>query len=280
MADLSSEDLEFGAALERANPGKDVVEVALELGARACRAGRLQEALHLLSFATRMRPGHAPAWLNHAVALYLQKDFAGSLADLDRALEEAPDYVLAYTNRASLYSEQGNFDKAAADYTQAIALTTDDAVRYACYLDRAVCRFNAGDLPSALSDCEAAIRLNPKAAAAYANRGGVRQALGDLAGALEDCSRVIEIEPESDEAYFNRALIHAAGGDWQKAEDDYTASLERQPARAAAYGGRGLARLRLRRDAGAEQDFAECRRRDPSSPRWLDREIAKVMADR
>ena len=64
--------------------------------------------------------------------------------------------------------EKGDFDKAIADYTQAIRLDPKDAE---AHFGRGCSYSKKGDHDKAIADFTDAIRLNPKHADAYHNRG-------------------------------------------------------------------------------------------------------------
>ena len=62
-------------------------------------------------------------------------DYAGAIADFDRAIALAPDGADAYHNRGVTKAEQGDYAGAIADYDRVIALDPDNV---AVYDDRAV----------------------------------------------------------------------------------------------------------------------------------------------
>jgi len=66
--------------------------------------------------------------------------------------------AIAYRNRANLYFNKHDWDKAIADYTQAIRLDPNDDEKYN---DRGAAYYNKGDFDSAIADFESALRINP-----------------------------------------------------------------------------------------------------------------------
>ncbi|WP_373535290.1 tetratricopeptide repeat protein [Microcoleus sp.] len=90
----------------------------------------------------------------------------------------------------------------------------------------------AGDIPGAIADYTAAIRLNPNYAQAYNKRGIIHgRNLKDYPAAKADFDRAIEINPNYGDAYYNRARVRefledkpGAIGDYQKAADIYQKS--------------------------------------------------------
>ena len=87
----------------------------------------------------------------------------------------------------------------------------------------------AGDIPGAIADYTAAIRLNPNYAKAYNKRGIIHgRNLQDYPAAKADFDRAIEINPNYGDAYYNRAKVRyfledkpGAIADYQKAAELY-----------------------------------------------------------
>ena len=79
-------------------------------------------------------------------------------------------------NRGNAYLEQGEYDRAVAEYTVAIGLNPQDAD--ACY-KRGVAYSRQGEYERAIADYTTAIRLNPKFVQAYMRRGFAYGEQGD-----------------------------------------------------------------------------------------------------
>ncbi len=97
----------------------------------------------------------------------------------------------AYFGRGYSYSEQGDLDKAIADYTKAVELSPQYA---AAYNNRGVCYGKQGDTGQALANYTKAIEINPKDALYYKNRGKIYQKLGHAAEAEADFAKANELE--------------------------------------------------------------------------------------
>ncbi len=91
-----------------------------------------------------------------------------------------------YLSRAQSYFSTREYDRAIAEYTDAIRLDPKCALAYA---NRASSYFNQGELEQALNDCNRALELDPRLALAYANRGGAYLNRGEYDRALADCTR-------------------------------------------------------------------------------------------
>jgi tetratricopeptide (TPR) repeat protein len=188
-----------------------------------------------------------------------------------RALELDPDLAEAHALRGQVHYHAGRFPEAAVDCSAAI----DRGLRHAeAYFIRAVARDGSGRAEEALADCSMALHLNPEHAGAYNSRGLIRGRLGRLEQAREDFSEAIRLAPGWFLPYLHRAQVAHGRGQLDEALADYDRAAglakeapaepvapEGDPLRALVYCRRGDARRDQSREAEAEADFAEARRR-------------------
>lgn len=135
---------------------------------------------------------------DEAVTLAEQGRFVQAMKTFNRVIEVNPMFAKAYSNRATLHVQQGNFELAAKDYEQA------------CTID--------GDFLHAL------IGL-----------GRTYHQLGKLAEALECMNRCIEIDAENAELFCTRADLHADMANYREALADYAQTIDLAPEFAHAY---------------------------------------------
>ncbi len=86
------------------------------------------------------------------------------------------DLALAYNNRAIDYRRNGDYDRAIADYSEAIKLEPKNT---AAYYNRGVAYQAKNDYVHAIADYTQAIALDPKNINAYNNRGSAYRHQGD-----------------------------------------------------------------------------------------------------
>ena len=91
-------------------------------------------------------------------------EFDKAIADFTEAIRLDPRRAEAYWGRAHAYAKKGEFDKAIADFTEAIRL---DPRHAEAYCGRAYAYAKKGEFDKAIADYTEAIRLNPKYAEAY-----------------------------------------------------------------------------------------------------------------
>jgi tetratricopeptide (TPR) repeat protein len=129
-----------------------------------------------------------------------------------------PDNAEGYTNRGDDYFEKGDYNRAIADYSQAIKL--DSKYAYA-YYSRGYAYFEKGDRNHAIEDYNQAIKLDPKDAGAYLGRGDVYFEKGGYDRAIADYTEALKINPWDREAYKRRGDAYVKKGDNVKAKADF-----------------------------------------------------------
>ncbi len=136
--------------------------------------------------------------------------------------------------------------EALTDADAAVRLDAQDA---GARVSRAQVRRLLADLDGALADCDEAVWLDAKRAEAYLERGLVDAALGRNEPALADLDRALLLDPEATVVYRHRGDVYWAREDVAAALADYEKAVARQPEDAFALLGRGRARLARQRDA-------------------------------
>ena len=173
---------------------------------------------------------------NRGMALANEGRYEDAIAEFTEAIELDPAYALGYNNRGWAYSEKGQYDLAIADLSKAIELNPELAVAYS---NRGSAYNNKGQLELAIADLNNAIKLDPELVAAYNNRGLVYSSKGQWEPAIADFTKAIELDPNYAVAYSNRGLTYGNKGEWELAIADFTKAIELDPSYAVAYNNRG-----------------------------------------
>ena len=107
--------------------------------------------------------------------------------------------AVTFNNRGVAYSELGDYDRAIADYGEALALAPGDATTIRnlriAHIRRAAAAARLGDRAAAQADYDRAIQLEPAHPLAYLRRGQLALERGDRAAAIADLTRARELDP-------------------------------------------------------------------------------------
>lgn len=146
------------------------------------------------------------------------RDLAGAIAALDKAIELKPDFSRAYLQRGRFHVMQGAVDAAIADFDKAILIDPQLADAYS---ERARLRHMKNDLSGALSDLDNAIVKGSRSDAIHTQRSFLRLSTNDFKGAIADADAAVSINPNRIGNYLSRGLAKEAGGDIDGALSDY-----------------------------------------------------------
>ena len=139
-------------------------------------------------------------------------------------------------DRGNAYSSKNEFDKAIADFTDAIRLKPKNAV---CYYNRAYTRLIQDKPDKALPDLNEAIRLEPKSSHSYVLRSECHKRIGtDLPAALKDADEAIRLSPKEPGGLCQRADVYLVQREWENALRDYTEAIRISPNHPPGYIGR------------------------------------------
>jgi tetratricopeptide (TPR) repeat protein len=165
-------------------------------------------------------------------------DYDRAIADYNEAIRRDSKNVIAYFSRAYAWSGKGDYDKAISDYDQALGLDPKNA---SAYFNRAIAWNNKGNYDKAIADYDQAIRLDPKDASAYYSRGNAWGNKGDYDKAISDYDQALRLDPKNASAYFNRGRAWNNKGNYDKAIPDYDQAIRLDPQDASAYYDRAYA---------------------------------------
>jgi tetratricopeptide (TPR) repeat protein len=133
------------------------------------------------------------------------------------------------------------------------------------HYNRAVELSGKGQYDRAISDCDAAIGLNPKFSDAYYVRGNSWSSKGDSDRAIADFDSALRLNPKDKSALGARAFEWMIKGDYARAIADHDAVIQLDPKSSMSYNGRGRARLYTGDYARAIPDLQEAMKLEPSS---------------
>lgn len=180
----------------------------------------------------------------------------------------------AWANRAQIYRDRGDFDRALKDYntvineiTRALPKSGDYNSRGKCYFDMAM----GGKFPAqasdylqrAMADYNKGVELvkdggdKKSQGELYINRGAANGALKNYPQAISDLSKGLEFDPKNENGYLNRSLVYYYSSNYDKAMADYSTYISLNPFNADIYYERGLCKLQLKMVEEAVADFTK-----------------------
>jgi tetratricopeptide (TPR) repeat protein len=152
------------------------------------------------------QPFNMRAHLNVARKYAEVGDLEAALRHAQRAIELAPQGE-TYVERGIVYLQMQDFERARADFDQAIEL---NARAWSAYFARGTLYFELQEWDKALADFNQTIELRPNFAKAYQNRGVVHRRLGRPTEAVADFDRALQLDAALTVSYRNRALALAS----------------------------------------------------------------------
>ena len=221
---------------------------------------RYREAIAAFEKVTEISSKISEAWRERGVAFARLKDYPQALASIDAAIKysQQPDFKL-YWLRGIWLSELERYSAAVDAYSEAIKVKP----HLFAYVNRGNAWANLKEYEKAIADFNQAINLDPKNAYAYAYRGVALHQLGQYQKAIEDYTQVINLYPEFELIYVFRGKTWYNLNNDQKAIYDYTQAINLNPENAEAYRGRGKARLGLKQYKEAIDDYTQAINLDP-----------------
>lgn len=152
-------------------------------------------------------------------------DLDKAIADYDRAIELDPDWALAYNNRALAYIGEEVVTRGSLVNADEYSLLSG----------------SASDLDKAIADLDRAIELEPDNSMFHFNRGLAYSMKGDDDQAIVDYDRAIDLNSDDPVAYERRASSYMIKGDLDQSIADYDRAADLAPDYAEIYNGRSMA---------------------------------------
>lgn len=171
---------------------------------------------------------------------------------LDSALAKTPRDATRLQQRGRAYRELEAFDKALADYTQAIAVDRRFA---AAYGGRAIVHQRLGNVKGSFADIDTARALGMRDPQLDLVEGIGYLMSEDGAKAWTRLDTYVRAVPDAAQGWFLRGRAAGMSGRHADAEKDFTAAVERRIGGPDAYTLRAIARMALGNSAGACSDL-------------------------
>ncbi len=176
--------------------------------------------------------GNFRAWRYRGIIWYEKKEYDRAIADYNEAIKLDPQYANAFNSRGVAWEAKKDFDKAIADYNEAIRL---DPRYVLAYTNRGNAWKDKKEYDKAIADFTEAIRLDPKYAAAFTFRASAWGYKNEYDKAIADYTEAIRLDPKYAAAFTFRAFAWDQKKEYDKAIADYNEVIRLDPKNAAAY---------------------------------------------
>jgi tetratricopeptide (TPR) repeat protein len=213
-----------------------------------------------------------------------RQDYAGALADLDRALQEPPggedrtfDHISTarvLIERARVHFENGDADAAAADAQAALGEVPDDPLAAHASGILAEVAIARRDAEGAFSAAEAATQQDPAYLPGWLTLASLYTAQSNWPAALETIHQAQEHNPNDLHLALTAALIQGETGDFEGALAEWTRLLTIDPDNPTALAMRGAVYLQMERPRAARADVDRALSIDPDNPTALQTRIS------
>lgn len=144
-------------------------------------------------------------FLSRAIVYSLLKNYDAALSDVDRALGDAPDFIVALMLKANIHSQKA--------VTELKDKTGDRQSPKGFY---------SYDASQAIESLDRVTDANPRLVPAWFNKGNLYFEFGDIDSALRCYNKALELDAECGPALFNRGLSYMKKGEKEKAFADFS----------------------------------------------------------
>ena len=190
---------------------------------------KMAACTRVLNDSGESQSNRAAAYTYRGMAWRDKGDFDRAIADFDEAIRLDPNSALAYAHRGTAWQNKGDYKRVIADLTEAISL---DPTLAPAYVNRGFSHMVEGDADRAIADYTEAIRLNVKDASTFGRRGAVYFIKGDFVPSAQDFLRAAEIRHETYSVLFRYLASSRAG---QNASAELEANAGRLVTKAWPY---------------------------------------------
>jgi Tfp pilus assembly protein PilF len=194
--------------LAREQPAQAGVRRAL--GAAYLRAGRVPDAVRVLTEAVRLAPRDATAHYNLAHALAASGDADAAMRHFREAVRAQPSFAEAHNNLGAILRQTGRAAPAEAAFRAAVAADPGYAP---AHNNLGAMRRARGDARGAIAALEEAVRLDPGYFDAHFNLGLAYQDAGDRPAATRHLRRAVEMQPDNPQVFNALAWLLATAPD-------------------------------------------------------------------
>lgn len=167
-----------------------------------------------------------------AAVFQTQEEMFSALEKKNQAVQAAPSNAALYVQRGDIYYLMNDMPRAVADYTAALKL---DDKQDKAYFGRGMAYGRMGFIDDGIADLSAYIQRNPNDSVAYTKRGVRNIWRGNWADAERDLTRAVELDPKNAEAHDDLGVVHAKRRNLRQAAQHFSTAIKLDPSYQKAY---------------------------------------------
>lgn len=180
--------------------------------------------------AIELDPSNPEAWQARALTYAEEGELDKAVADFNKLLQDNKDNVTAHLALGEVLTNLEKYDEALKHIEQAIKLKPESSLGYTL---RAKLHVAKKDLKAAVADLDQALKIEPRDVSALLLRARIHQEDENLAAAKKDVARILLIVPDLPQGIIMRSILYAAEGKFVDAIADMESVLEKDPANVA-----------------------------------------------
>lgn len=146
---------------------------------------------------------------------------------LTKEIEAHPKQLDLYVNRASIYIQKNDLNRALSDYQQAVNIAPDSIVYYMKMADLFL---KMGQIKNTLGILTKVTEINPDYTTAWIKIGELHLMFKKYDDVFKFANKALETNPYSDKAFFLKAYAYKENGDTNMAINNFLQCLKNNPA--------------------------------------------------
>ncbi|MEX2308735.1 MAG: tetratricopeptide repeat protein [Pirellulales bacterium] len=207
----------------------------VEKGEAALKEGNYPEALNLyeqlargveqsttLEYQARILLG-SMAYTGRALALVGMREFSAAEEDFARVLTDQPNFLPALIARGQMYLEMNAPDQALTDFEAAVKLQRSNLE---AQFGLGKSQILLGNYPAGIGPLTRVIEADPKNAEAYRLRGSGQAGVFKFNDAINDLQLAINVNPQDYEAYFTLGIVYLRTEDYERSVEELGKAIE------------------------------------------------------
>jgi Tfp pilus assembly protein PilF len=196
------------------------------LGLFYLNSNNVDEAIKYFNKSLALNPKNYLAWNALGLAQSMKANFEASIQAFKKALESNPQFTEAHNNLGTIYFELKEYDKAEAEYRQAL-LDPNYTSRELPYYNLARMYLVQDRLDEAYENIQKAIQTKNRFAMAHNLRGLILEKTGNLEEAVASFAQAIKIVPDDPTFLYNLAKAQFDNGEYLRSRENFEKLLPR-----------------------------------------------------